>query len=58
MIPYDLDPSLHSGEPVRQLLNDGFSPPSQECVREQADKHPAPAPTAPVDPALWAKSAF
>ena len=27
MIPYDIDPSLHSGEPVPAVLDDGFSPP-------------------------------
>ncbi len=26
MIPYDLDPSLHSGEPEPVALGDGFSP--------------------------------
>ncbi len=26
MIPYDLDPSLHTGQPEPQLLEDGFSP--------------------------------
>lgn len=57
MIPYDLDPSLHSSEPHEPALDDGFSPP--------ASHEPAPAPAvttatpeAPVDPALWAKSDF
>jgi hypothetical protein len=27
MIPYDIDPSLHDGEP-QETLDDGFSPPS------------------------------
>ncbi len=35
MIPYDLDPSLHSGEPEPRMLDDGFSPP-------QAAAEPAP----------------
>ena len=26
MIPYDLDPSPHTGQPEPQLLEDGFSP--------------------------------
>ncbi len=26
MIPYELDPSLHSGEPQSAFLSDGFSP--------------------------------
>ena len=45
MIPYDIDPSLHDGEPEPTSLDDGFSPPD------------AP-PAEPVDPALWNKSAF
>jgi hypothetical protein len=27
MIPYDVDPSLHTGEPMPAVLDDGFSPP-------------------------------
>ena len=27
MIPYDMDPSLYTGEPEPPLLDDGFSPP-------------------------------
>jgi len=27
MISYDIDPSLHTGEPEPQQLGDGFSPP-------------------------------
>ena len=26
MIPYDIDPSLHTAEPVPTRLDDGFSP--------------------------------
>jgi hypothetical protein len=26
MIPYDLDPSLHTAEPEPEVLDDGFSP--------------------------------
>lgn len=29
MIPYEIDPSLHTAEPEHQLLGDGFSPPHQ-----------------------------
>jgi len=43
MIPYDIDPSLHTAEPEPAQLDDGFSPRHQgetgECV---------PAPHAPV----------
>lgn len=27
MIPYDIDPSLHPGQPEPAQLDDGFSPP-------------------------------
>ena len=29
MIPYDTDPSLHTGEPEPAVLDDGFSPPPE-----------------------------
>jgi hypothetical protein len=41
MIPYDIDPSLHTAEPESQLLDDGFSPP----------QHGEPAATAQTPPA-------
>jgi len=49
MIPYDIDPSLHPGQPEPPQLDDGFSPP----VPQQA---PAEA-HAPVAE-LTEKSAF
>jgi hypothetical protein len=57
MIPYELDPSLHTAKPHEPALDDGFSPPPDD------DALTSPAATttsaeAPVDPALWAKSAF
>jgi hypothetical protein len=63
MIPYDLDPSLHSGEPESQLLDDGFSPPQQAGTSAPAQTSHAQTPrdevaVAPPDPGLWAKSAF
>ena len=58
MIPYDIDPSLHDGEPEPTSLDDGFSPPSHETHETKPeDAHDAPPPE-PVDPALWNKSAF
>ena len=33
MIPYDIDPSLHSGEPAPAVLDDGFSPPRARRAR-------------------------
>jgi hypothetical protein len=40
MIPYDIDPSLHTGEPKPAVLDDGFSPPQ---AHERAPDLPAPA---------------
>jgi len=57
MIPYDIDPSLHGGEPEPTSLDDGFSPPSHEAHDRKPDAHDVP-PEEPVDPALWKKSAF
>lgn len=42
MIPYDVDPSLHTAEPEPQQLDDGFSPPHPE---------PAAGGVAPLRPA-------
>jgi len=57
MIPYDIDPSLHGGEPESTSLDDGFSPPSHETLQPKPDASDAP-PQEPADPALWEKSAF
>ena len=32
MIPYDLDPSLHSAAPGKTRLDDGFSPPEIDDI--------------------------
>lgn len=56
MIPYDLDPSLHTGEPDPPTLEDGFSRP--HCAPEDMPSPPQPAPAQPQDPAYWAKSAY
>lgn len=56
MIPYDLDPSLHTAEPESTMLDDGFSPPQQVPAEDEELRDAAAV--APVDPALWAKSAF
>jgi len=53
MIPYDLDPSLHTRQPEQPKLDDGFSPPQRDDDTEYTA-----TPQEPVDPALWAKSAF
>ena len=51
MIPYDVDPSLHTAEPGPPRLDDGFSPPPPE---PQADDAGAP----PGADALGDKSPF
>jgi len=58
MIPYDIDPSLHDGEPESTSLDDGFSPPSHETHEGKTDDAADVPPAEPVDPALWNKSAF
>jgi len=56
MIPYDIDPSLHTGEPAPAILDDGFSPP---LPHEPAAVAPAePSEDGHVAPALWAKSPY
>lgn len=54
MIPYDIDPSLHDGEP-QETLADGFSPASHHD-----DSPPAPlrAEESDLEAALAAKSPF
>jgi len=56
MIPYDLDPSLHTEEPESISLDDGFSPPHP--ASEDAKEKPQQAHELAIDPALWAKSEF
>jgi hypothetical protein len=51
MIPYDIDPSLHTAEPEPQRLDDGFSPPAHEAAAAAQDAPPA-------DAALGEKSPF
>jgi hypothetical protein len=54
VIPYDIDPSLHTSQPEPPQLDDGFSPPADELHAPEDEAAAVP----PVDPALWAKSAF
>ena len=55
MIPADIDPSLCTGEPTLESLDDGFSPPTHE----KTDPHPAePAGTLPAELGLPPKSPF
>lgn len=54
MIPYDIDPSLYTGEPETPVLNDGFSPARRgEAATAQKDPEPAGG---QVDPAPEANS--
>jgi hypothetical protein len=43
MIPYDIDPSLHDGEPAPEKLGDGFSPrphePQAEAIPPEHSGH-------------------
>ena len=52
MIPADIDPSLRAAEPLRETLDDGFSPPAAD------DELQAPEAAAPAEQALGAKSPF
>jgi len=38
MIPYDIDPSLHTGEPAPSILDDGFSPRAAQQPDLDADE--------------------
>jgi len=58
MIPYDIDPSLHSAEPLPPQLDDGFSPPQGEPAPLSQMGAPPSGIAPPMDPALWSKSAF
>jgi hypothetical protein len=53
MIPYDLDPSLHSSEPAPADLGDGFSPrvpnPNARDAAEPAQIDSSPAVPAETD---------
>jgi hypothetical protein len=57
MIPYDIDPSLHTAEPEPPRLDDGFSPPQAMATHpvepepEPGDEASAPNPShLPVEP--------
>ena len=54
MIPYDIDPTLHDGEP-QETLDDGFSPPPNH--EDEGVKAVAPEP-AVLEAALGEKSPF
>lgn len=54
MIPYDIDPSLHTCEPEPPMLGDGFSPPRGEQAPAQGEQ-PAAA-GGRMDPAPGANS--
>jgi hypothetical protein len=50
VIPYDVDPSLHSTQPHEPVLDDGFSPPGKD------EEHAVPA--SQGEPVLPEKSDF
>jgi hypothetical protein len=52
MIPYEIDPSLHGGEPQPAVLDDGFAPPrTLEPAAEAAAETAAPT-ADPADQAI------
>ena len=53
MIPYDIDPSLHSGEPVPAVLDDGFSPPLERPPAPVAEARIAGPPRLGPGPARF-----
>ena len=55
MISYDIDPSLHSGEPTAPTLDDGFSPPRHEAAN---DPQMTPGAARELEPVLSEKSEF
>ena len=52
MIPYDVDPSLHSTQPHQPVLDDGFSRPGKDEEDGDAVQRP------PAEPVLPEKSDF
>jgi hypothetical protein len=57
MIPYEVDPSLHTGKPVEPRMDDGFSPPAPGQSPAVAPLRSGDAPTASDEP-LGDKSDF
>jgi hypothetical protein len=55
MIPYDMDPSLHTSEPESPVLDDGFSPPHRGEPPVVAE---SPSASDQVDAELGVKSPF
>jgi hypothetical protein len=55
MIPYDIDPSLHSAEPEPPQLDDGFSPPAHH---DDTQGQPQPLPQGQAEAALGEISPF
>jgi hypothetical protein len=54
MIPADIDPSLCTGEPTLDSLEDGFSPPSQQQQQQGSVTESQPD----AGPLLTTKSSF
>ena len=53
MIPYDMDPSLYTGEPEPAVLDDGFSPPHRGEPPVVAESPPG---SGQADPKLGVQS--
>jgi hypothetical protein len=57
MIPYEIDPSLHT-ESREPLLDDGFSPPAQDATADAPARPSTVNTPPPVENLLWEKSGF
>lgn len=57
MIPYEVDPSLHTADPAQDSLADGFSPP-EDVAQAAADEAVASAPADHPEALLGNKSPF
>jgi hypothetical protein len=55
MIPYEIESSLHPGEPLLETLDDGFSPP---ILEEGLAKAPQDRVDPPVEPGWDQPSPF
>jgi hypothetical protein len=58
MIPYEIDPSLHSMHPAQDRLDDGFSPPAVPQDDAAAPDDAVTASTDPCETLLGTKSPF
>lgn len=58
MIPYEVDPTLHTGKPHEPMLDDGFSPPAPDAGPVPSAELPTAPPHRSADAVLSEKSDF